>query len=250
MKDELLRVENLTYTVGENRSILKEVSFSIPKGSFTLLLGPNGAGKSALLRILKGLYPLKEGTIFLDNEDVTKKEKTRLGKIGLVFQDADSQIVGQSVEKDLRFGVANMGLEVGEQDRRIEEVLELLSMENQRHQNPHTLSGGEKRKLAIAGVLVMQPKLILLDEPFANLDYRSILATLKLLLRLQQEGHTIILVSHEIEKCLAHTDYVLVLEQGSLVEEGTPEEVLPKLTAHGVYVPKGKLLKELTWLDR
>ena len=94
----------------------------------------------------------------------------------------------------------------------------------------------------------MQLKLILLDEPFANLDYRSTGATLKLLLRLQKEGHTIILVSHEIEKCMAHADQVLVLNDGLLVENGSPETVLPRLPEHGIHVPHDTLLEKLTWL--
>jgi len=250
MNDELLRVEGLTYALGKDKTILDHLTFSIWEGSFTLLLGPNGAGKSTLLRIIKGLHPLKEGTIFLEGKDVSNKEKHRLRKIGLVFQDADSQFVGQSVEKDIRFGVENLALPVDEQNRRIDEVLHLLSMEEQRHRHPHTLSGGEKRKLAIAGVLVMQPKLILLDEPFANLDYQSIVATLKLLLRLQKNGHTIILVSHEIEKCLAHADHVLVLSDSLLVEDGSPKRVLPRLSGHGIHVPHDAPLEKLTWLTQ
>ena len=248
MSDELLRVEGLTYCLDEDKTMLDNLSFSIREGSFTLLCGPNGAGKSTLLRILKGLYPVKAGTIVFEEKDVTNKKKVRLRKIGLVFQDADSQFVGQSVEKDLRFGLENLDLPVEEQNRRIDEVLRLLSMEDLRHRHPHALSGGEKRKLAIAGVLAMQPKIILLDEPFANLDYRSTGATLKLLLRLQNEGHTIILVSHEIEKCMAHADHVLVLDDGLLVEDGSPEKVLPRLPRHGIHVPHGPPPEKLTWL--
>ena len=248
MNDELLRVKGLFYSLGEDKTMLSNLSFSIQEGSFTLLCGPNGAGKSTLLRILKGLYPLEAGTIVLEGKDVTKREKDRLRKIGLVFQDADSQFVGQSVEKDIRFGLENLNLPLEEQNRRIDEVLHLLSMKEQRHRHPHCLSGGEKRKLAIAGVLAMQPKLILLDEPFANLDFRSTGATLKLLLRLQKEGHTIILVSHEIEKCMAHADHVLVLDDGLLVEDGSPEKVLPRLQGHGIHVPHGIPLEKLTWL--
>ncbi|HNZ95354.1 MAG TPA: ATP-binding cassette domain-containing protein, partial [Sphaerochaeta sp.] len=120
MNDELLRVEGLFYSLGEDKTMLSNLSFSVQEGSFTLLCGPNGAGKSTLLRILKGLYPLKAGTIVLEGKDVTKREKDRLRKIGLVFQDADSQFVGQSVEKDIRFGLENLNLPLEEQNRRID----------------------------------------------------------------------------------------------------------------------------------
>ncbi|MFA5699275.1 MAG: ABC transporter ATP-binding protein [Sphaerochaeta sp.] len=248
MSGELLSVEGLSYTVDSNRRILHDLSFSITKGSFTFLGGRNGAGKSALLRIIKGLYPITTGKISLNGSNVTAKAKHRLREIGLVFQDADAQIVGQSVEKDLRFGLENINLPLAEQNMRIDEVLSLLGMEAIRHQNPYTLSGGEKRKLAIAGVLVMQPSLILLDEPFANLDYPSVVSTLTLLLDLQKRGHTILLVSHEIEKCLAHADHLLLLDHGTLVIDSSPKEALTSLGGYGIYTPKGKRVEELTWL--
>lgn len=244
----ILTVENLSFSFINEKQILNQLSFSIPKGSFTLLVGPNGSGKSLLLRCLKGLEQPQKGTIFLDGKDVTNHPKQRMQAIGLIFQDADTQIVGQTVEKDIRFGMENLGLGTEEQQKRLESVTELLSLQIQLQQRPRTLSGGEKRKLSIAGVLVMNPKLLILDEPFANLDYRSVVSVLSTLLRLQHEGHTILLVSHEVDKTLAHADQVLVLDQGTLVEQGNAEQVLPSLPDHGIYLPANPIIEELSWL--
>lgn len=186
----------------------------------------------------------------MEGVDVTGHPKQRMQAIGLVFQDADTQIVGQTVEKDIRFGMENLNLPKEVQNTRLEETLSLMDLHPMRNQRPRTLSGGEKRRLSVAGVLVMDPKLLILDEPFANLDYRSVVSVLSTLLHLQQEGHTIVLVSHEVDKTLAHADQVLVLEHGTLAEEGSPESVLPRLTEHGIYLPSNPIIEELSWLKR
>ena len=246
----ILSVQNLSFFFEQDNHILKDFSFSIAKGSFTLITGPNGSGKSLLLRCLKGLLQPKTGSIHILDEDLTHKAKQRMQAIGLVFQDAETQIVGQTVEKDIRFGMENLGLPKEVQENRLEEVLALLDLHKQRNQRPRTLSGGEKRRLAIAGLLVMDPRLLVLDEPFANLDYRSVVSVLSTLLRLQKAGHTIILVSHEVDKTLAHADHVLLLDDGHLVQSGTAVDVYPHLASHGIYLPSSAGIEELSWLKR
>ena len=246
----LLSIEKLNFSFTKEKTILNDITFTVAQGSFTLLVGPNGSGKSILLRLIKGLLKPTSGTISLDGADVTKYPKKRMQTIGLIFQDADTQIVGQTVEKDIRFGMENLSLSEEEQQKRLVEVLSLLDLEQQRNQRPRTLSGGEKRRLSIAGVLVMDPKILILDEPFANLDYRSVVSVMQTLLRLQQEGHTIVLVSHEVDKTLAHADQVIVLEQGSIAIHGSKDEVYPHLTEHGIYLPKNVPIEDLSWLKR
>nr|WP_321265238.1 ABC transporter ATP-binding protein [uncultured Sphaerochaeta sp.] len=143
----LLSVEHLSFSFSKDKQILGDISFSVSQGSFTLISGPNGAGKSILLRCLKGLLKPSGGSIYLSGEDVTKNP--RLHSIGLVFQDADTQIVGQTVEKDIRFGMENLSVDETEQQKRLDEVLALMNLQNQRDQRPRTLSGGEKRKLSM-----------------------------------------------------------------------------------------------------
>jgi len=244
----LLEVKDLSFWFEKDHTILHDITLSVPKGSLTLLSGPNGSGKSLLMRIIKGLSQCKAGTLLLDGVDVTREQKKRMRSIGLVFQDAETQVVGQTVEKDIRFGMENLGLADDEQQKRLDEVAALLDLSRYLDRRPKTLSGGEKRRLAIAGVLVMQPNLLILDEPFANLDWRSTVSVLTMLMRLKKDGHTILLVSHEVEKTLAHADHVLILDEGTIVLSGDKDEVYPHLQRHGIYVPTGVGIEELSWL--
>jgi biotin transport system ATP-binding protein len=246
----LLSVASLNFSFEAEKPILNDISFCVEQGTFTLIAGPNGSGKSLLLRLIKGLIKPNSGSIFLDGEDVTKHPKKRMQTIGLIFQDADTQIVGQTVEKDIRFGMENLALSEQEQKMRLQKTLNLLDLSQQKEQRPRTLSGGEKRRLSIAGVLVMEPKILILDEPFANLDYRSVVSVMNTLLNLKKTGHTIVLVSHEVDKTLAHADQVIILEKGTIAAKGTKEQVYSHLAEHGIYVPKQVPIEDLSWLKR
>lgn len=244
----MLQLKNLSFGFEKKKPILTDISLTIEKNSFTLITGPNGSGKSLLLKCIKGLLKPNSGTIFLDGADVTNSNKKRLTSIGLVFQDAETQIVGQTVERDILFGLENLELPLSVQQERLSAVVELLDLTKQLGQRPRTLSGGEKRRLSIAGVLVMQPKLLIMDEPFANLDYPSVVQVLKTLLQLKSEGHTIVLVSHEVEKILAYTDDVIILSEGKVAAQGAPSSIRSLFSHHGVYLPPDTPLEELTWL--
>jgi len=242
----ILEVRNLTLKLG-NKTIYKDISFSIEKGAFAVLCGRNGAGKSQLLKTLKGLVKLTSGEIHIKGEDLSHRKNERLRKTALVFQDADLQSVGETVEKDIDFGPENLGWKREKIIEEREKALKLLSLENLRNQRPHTLSGGEKRKLALAGVLAMQNDIILLDEPFANLDYPSTRVVLETLLELHKRGITLLIVTHEVEKFLAHTDAVLIMKEGSLIYNGPAKASLHALRQAEVYVP-ALPFEELTWL--
>ena len=174
----MLTLQNLSFGFEKNKPILSDISLTVERGSFTLITGPNGSGKSILLKLIKGLLKPTGGTILLEDLDVTGQSKKRLRAIGLVFQDAETQIVGQTVERDILFGLENLGLPLAEQQERLDGIVQLLDLKEQLSQRPRTLSGGEKRRLSIAGVLVMKPKLLIMDEPFANLDYPSVVRVL------------------------------------------------------------------------
>jgi len=241
-----LKVDNLSLKL-EGKEILSSVSFSVEKGSLAVICGRNGAGKSQLLRTLKGLERPSGGTIEVWGEDLTKDRSRRLREIALVFQNADLQIVADSVERDIMFSLENLRMPKDEIKGRTEHAITLLGLGKQRKQRPATLSGGEKRKVAIAGVLVADPKILLLDEPFANLDYPSTVTVLKSILKLKESGVTTLIVTHEAEKFLAHADKVIVLKEGSVLFEGKPEDSLEMLRSAEVYVPRIPL-KEMTWL--
>lgn len=240
-----LRTENLSLTI-DGKAILSDINLKLEKGAFAALCGKNGAGKSQLLRCLKGLKKPTAGRIFLNGEE--SGTKVRMKKIALVFQNAEMQIVSQSVERDIAFGPENMGLERAEVKMRVDEAMALMGLEDKASQRPQTLSGGELRKTAIAGVLAMHPDVILLDEPFANLDYPSTLTVIKALISLHEKGYTILVVSHEAEKFLAHTDMLFIMEKGRLAESGSSAKLFSSLLEYGVYLPKNAAFGDLTWL--
>ena len=253
MKQTILEIKDLNFSFSKEKQILKNVNFSIEKGSLCIIAGKNGSGKSVLLKCIKGLLNPQSGSIIIKGEEVAKNKIERRRKIGLVFQDADSQIVGQTVEKDILFGMENLELDENTKKERLQNVTQLLSLENKLKSRPRELSGGEKRRLAIAGILAMDPDIIFLDEPFANLDYPGVTQVLKTLLTLQEKGHSIIIVSHEIDKIAAHSQKIILLRNGEVVKDDTSENVLPLLKDNGVYVPSKNdnelvPLEELSWL--
>ena len=250
--DPALDIEALSYAVGKEHKILKGVSMRVGHGEFVVLSGRNGTGKSMLLRCIKGLLNPDGGIIQVDGKDLSKRPKERNKSIGLVFQDADTQLVGQTVERDILFGLENLQVPDKERTTRIGSVVRLLDLAPLLHQRPRTLSGGERRRVAIAGVLVMQPKILMLDEPFANLDYPGIVQVLESLVELKRQGTTILVATHEIEKLLAHADSMVLLDGGNIVVQDAPERVLGIVEHFGVRRPSyhGKPIPvaHLTWL--
>lgn len=241
-----LSVEGLSLTI-DGKKLLDSISFSAEKGTITLLSGLNGAGKSLLIRSLKGLENPESGKIILSGRELTKR-KERMKAFALVFQDTALGIVGSTVEKDIAFGPQNLGRSHDEVAETVDEQLAFFSLEEKRKTRPAVLSGGEKRKLAIAGVIAMQPEVILLDEPFANLDYPSTLTVIRTLIKLKETGHTIIVVSHEAEKFLAHTDMTIILEKGRIKASGRSRDMIRTLRDNNVYLPADASFEELTWL--
>lgn len=207
-----IRVENLSYSYKEH-IVLKNVSLSIAPQSFNSIIGPNGSGKSTLARILASLLKQQEGTVTAD------------GRVGIVFQNPDNQIVGDTVEDDVAFGPENLGLPPAEIDRRVTSALSVVGLSAQRFSEVHTLSDGQKLLLAIAGVLALDCDIILLDEPTSMLDpvsAETIIAHLHKLNKTQKK--TIVLITQNSGECV-DADKVFVLNKGTIIEEGSPEEV-------------------------
>ena len=242
---EELRVEKLCFEV-DGKRILKDISFSLEKGTVTLIAGRNGSGKTMLLKCLKGLEKETSGDIILEGK-LLRKRKDRLSSIALVFQDASLEIVGSTVEKDIRFGLENQKKSPEEIERITEEILKRFNIEYLRKSSPRYLSGGEKRKVAIASVVAMEPKLVLLDEPLANLDYPSTKLVLETIRYLKSEGVTVVIVSHEAEKLLALTDRTIIIEKGSIVYDGDSKDSIEELRKSDVFVPPLPF-EALSWL--
>ncbi len=242
-----LSIKGIQKTI-DNTLLLDNISFSVEKGTITLIAGPNGSGKSLLLKCIKGLEKTSAGTVTADGREL-RKEKERMKFFGLVFQDTSLQIVGSSVEKDIAFGLENQKKSVEEIMKKTEEMLSLFSLEKIRAKDPRVLSGGERRRLCIAGVLAMESPVLLLDEPFANLDYPSVKMVVESIIKLKEKGVTILVVSHEAEKFLALTDNTIILKDGKIAAEGKSCNMMDALCSNDIYLPHVPF-EELKWTGR
>jgi len=235
-------------------NVLNGIDLNIYEGECFLVAGPNGSGKTILMRILAGLLQPSGGTITFCGEaleTVLKKSASFRRQLGIIFQDADAQFVGETVEEDAAFGPSNLGLNKTEIDGRIASALEKTGLEEKRKFPPRRLSGGEKRRLAVAGVLAMGCRIIIMDEPFANLDRPGVVQVLEIIRQLKQDGTTLILLSHELEKVLAFADRLVILHQGRIQDDGKPEDVLNRLRdEYGVRDPRRsyKTVEDCSWL--
>ena len=210
-----------------NRRVLKGINLSIEGGSFVAVLGHNGSGKSTLAKLLNALLLPTEGEVLVDGLSTADPDNILAirGKVGMVFQNPDNQIVASVVEEDVAFGPENLGVPPDEIRTRVDEALEMVGMTAFREHAPHLLSGGQKQRIAIAGVIAMRPKCIVLDESTAMLDHvgrREILATIA---RLNREyGMTVILITHHMDEA-AQADRLVVMTEGEIIADGVPKEV-------------------------
>jgi cobalt/nickel transport system ATP-binding protein len=216
-----LTLRHLIFSYRENSAVLQGIDLDVITGEKVGLIGPNGAGKTTLFLTICGVLKPKNGEIYLFNQPVEAGKF--YPEIGLIFQNPDDQLFSPSVKDDLVFGLENLGLSPPEIESRLAAVIPSLDLENLLERVPHELSGGEKCRVAIAAVLVMQPQLILYDEPSANLD---LYARRNLINFLQKCSQTLLIASHDLELILEVCDRVVLLNQGHLVADGLPEQIL------------------------
>lgn len=195
------------------REVLKDVSFELNEGLCTVIGGENGSGKSLLMSIIAGLEEPDSGTI------------QSFGKTGLVFQEAETQILGETPEEDISFGPKNLGWKKDKVQQAVSQALEKTGLTEKKDYPARFLSGGEKRRLAVACMLAMDFPIIILDEPYANLDYTGVKQVNALIKELKSQNKTVIILSHEIEKCLGLADRFIVLFRGQKVFDGNPENI-------------------------
>jgi cobalt/nickel transport system ATP-binding protein len=228
---KMLEVKNIKYSYNADYQALKGVSLKVEKGDMVALLGKNGAGKSTLFLHLNGIYQPDEGQVFIDGEELKYDKKSLLKfrqKVGIVCQNPDDQIFAPTVEEDVAFGPLNLGLPMEEVQDRVEEALSRVGMSGFEKTAPHHLSGGQKKRVAIAGILAMKPEVMVLDEPTAGLDPQGVVDLSILLNELNDEGITIVISTHEVDLVPNYAKKVFVLVDGLLIAEGTPKEIFAK----------------------
>jgi biotin transport system ATP-binding protein len=247
----MIEIRNLHLRYSDGTHAVKGIDMTIADNEFLLVCGPNGSGKTTLVRMICGLVKPSGGSIRINGIEGPYGSSEARGQVGMVFQDADSQIIGETVREDIAFGPENLGLPREEQARRVDRVLRAMGLDALSEKPCHLLSGGEKRRLAIAGMLAMEPRILLFDEPFSGLDYSGIRETLKHMVRLHREGHTLVVTTHDIEKVIACVNRIAVLYNGELRLSGIPDEVVPELRRFGVRPPCYALTGEeqISWLS-
>ena len=247
----MIEIQNLHYHYPDGTHALKDITLTMSDGEFLLICGPNGSGKTTLIRLVCGLLKPTAGSIRINGLDRPHDSREVRSLVGMVFQEADHQIIGETVREDIAFGPENLGLPPEEITARVDWALQVMGLENIAEKPCYFLSGGEKRRLSIAGVLAMRPQVILFDEPFSYLDYPGIQEVLKHMIRLHREGHTIVVTTHDVEKVIAQVDRMAILHDGKLKASGSPEELIPELHGFGVRPPCYALLgrEKVSWLS-
>ncbi|MCI8479350.1 MAG: energy-coupling factor transporter ATPase [Oscillibacter sp.] len=248
--EPILQIQNLTHTYSAGtpfqRSAVEDVSFSVSPGEFLGVIGHTGSGKSTLIQHLNGLLKPTSGRVLLEGKDIwaePKKIRDVRFRVGLVFQYPEHQLFEETVYKDISFGPSNMGKAGEELDRCVREAARIAGVRDEHlEKSPFELSGGQKRRVALAGVLAMEPEVLVLDEPTAGLDpagRENLMANIQDYHRLR--GGTVILVSHSMDEIARNADRILVLKNAHILMDGTPAQVFARaeeLLGAGLDVPQ------------
>ncbi|MDR3343263.1 MAG: energy-coupling factor ABC transporter ATP-binding protein [Treponema sp.] len=247
----LFSIRNLVKVFPNGNQAIAGVSLEIAEGECLLIAGSNGSGKTLLMRMIAALMDPTAGEISFRGMPLYQAVDTLRRSVGLVFQDADAQIVGETVAEDIAFGPKNLGFSKDAIQERIQRALAATGLSEKRDSPPRRLSGGEKRRLAVAGILAMGGETVIMDEPFANLDWPGVIQVLEIIRHLKTAGKTVIILTHELEKVLAFADRLVILDRGRIRDAGSPEAVLDRLDpAYGVRDPRKHyaVVADCTWL--
>jgi len=225
---KMIELKNVVYTYSPKtpfeKTALKGVSLSINQGELVGIIGHTGSGKSTLIQLMNGILKPTGGEVLFNGEKVEKVNT----KIGMVFQYPENQIFEETIEAELKFGPKNIGMSPEEIDSEIKKAVNIMGIEGSLEKSPHFLSGGQKRKIAIASVLTMKPDILILDEPTAGLDPLSHRQLLETIVEMNKQGKTIILVSHSMEDIAEIANRIIVLSEGNIFADGTAEEIFSR----------------------
>jgi len=236
-----VRIENLCYRLEDGSEILKNINLDIKSGEFLALLGHNGAGKTTLAGHLIGFYRPSFGRILINGKDIERYSTAQLSKkVGYLFQNPDSQIFMDSVIKEVRFGLENVGIPKEEIEKLVNESLETMELSAYKDRHPHSLSRGQRQRLAVASILALEPDLLVLDEPTTGQDRGHILKFLNKIRELNKLGKTVILITHDMELVAEYAERVVVMKQGRILLDGPTANVFSnteKLNEAGIIPP-------------
>ena len=253
--DPIIKAEHLTFCYPDEPAghppVLDDISLEIEAGSFVAILGHNGSGKSTFAKHINALLTPTAGKLWVDGLDTGDPENLLniRGKVGMVFQNPDNQIVASVVEEDVAFGPENLGVPPAEIRQRVDQALKMVGMYDLREHSPHLLSGGQKQRVAIAGIIAMMPRCIVLDEATAMLDPVGRRETVETIRTLNERyGITVLLITHHMDEA-AQADRLIVMAKGKVISDGTPKKVfsqVERLREVGLTVPQTtQLLWEL-----
>ncbi len=237
MTEKIIDIKSVCHIYKDGDKGIKDLSLTINKGEFIILAGKNGSGKTTFIRHLNGLLLPDSGQILVNGKDVSKNLVKTRQAIGMVFQDADTQIVGDTVFDEVAFGLENLKFKRAKINEKVTSVLKDLNLYHLKDRSPSTLSGGEKRKLAIAGILVMDPEVIVFDEPFSNLDFPGTNQILSTIIELNCSGHTIIVATHDLETVICDATRIIIMEDGFIREDSKPQNCVKHLENYGIKEP-------------
>jgi len=251
----VIETKGLTYTYpsGTKRA-LEDVSITIERGEFVVLTGPSGCGKTTLCRCFNGLVPhfyggKLEGDVLVTGLNVHEHSIYELARhVGLVFQNPENQLFALSVEKDVAFGLENLGVPRDEMKKRVDWALQTTDIEDLRERAPHELSGGQQQRVAIASVLAMQPNVMVLDEPTSFLDPLGAQRIFEVINELNKNlGITVVLVEHRLDLAARYADHVIIMDEGRVMLDGKPREIfgLEKTRLMGIGIPKSTRLYQV-----
>ena len=224
----IIEAKDIVYKYPDGTLALDRANLSVEKGEMVALLGPNGAGKSTLFLHFNGILKPKSGKILLKGAPIKYDAKSLMEvrkTVGIVFQNSDDQLFAPTVKQDVAFGPLNLGLKDEEVEKRVKEALKEVGMEGFENKPPHHLSGGQKKRVAIAGILAMHPEIMVLDEPTAGLDPMGASKIMKLLYKLNKEGITIIISTHDVDLVPIYANKIFIMGKTKIVKSGTVEEV-------------------------
>ncbi|MDI2585863.1 ATP-binding cassette domain-containing protein [Psychrobacillus sp. NEAU-3TGS] len=244
----MIDLKNVSYRYPvSDDSVLKNISFSIEKGKFTAIIGNNGSGKTTLCNTIRGFVPHfykgeLDGEVIIDQTKITDYQLGQLGeKVGYVFQNPFIQVSGvkDNVFEEVAYGLENLGIPVEEIKVRVEEVLKLVKIEYLRDKNPFELSGGQRQRVALASIIVMDPEILVIDEPTSQLDPIGTQQIFEIIRLMKERGKTIVLVEHKMDLIAEYADDLLVMHKGELVMQGPVREVFadPEFEKYQIQYP-------------